>query len=79
MNLHYLTLEQIRQTGIELLTERLGITGMIRFFQQNELGYGNYTQERKQWLGEPDLKTLKMELQQWREQRNKLNSITGVN
>jgi hypothetical protein len=42
-----MTLVEIRQTGIELLTHHLGMTGMIRFFQQTEMGTGDYTQERK--------------------------------
>lgn len=69
MNTQDMTAEQIRQAGIALLTEHLGITGMIRFFQQNELGRGDYTKERHQWLGQPDSKTLAEELRQWREVR----------
>ncbi len=42
MNSQYMTTEQIRQTGIELLTKHLGVTGMVRFFQQNELECGDY-------------------------------------
>ncbi len=70
MNSQYMTTEQIRQTGIELLTKHLGITGMIRFFQQNELGSGDYTKERQQWLGQSDIKTIAEELKQWREKRH---------
>jgi hypothetical protein len=69
MNTQQMTAEQIRQAGIELLTKHLGITGMIRFFQQNELGHGDYTGERRQWLGQLDSKTLMEELRQWREAR----------
>lgn len=42
---------------------------MIRFFQQTELGSGDYTKERQHWLGQPDLKTIAIELQQCREKR----------
>jgi hypothetical protein len=69
MNTQQMTAEQIRQAGIELLTKHLGITGMIRFFQQHELGHGDYTGERRQWLGQSDSKTLMEELRQWREAR----------
>ena len=69
MNSQHMTAAQIRQTGIELLTKHLGITGMIRFFQQSELGQGDYTKERHQWLGQPDSQTLVEELKQWRESR----------
>lgn len=59
-----LTLEQIRERGIQALRERLGVVAMVRFLQQAETGWGNYTEERDQWLGDPDLKTLAKEIQQ---------------
>jgi hypothetical protein len=31
---------------------------MVRFLQQSETGWGDYTKERKKWLGDPDLKEL---------------------
>ena len=46
---------QIREKGLEALRQHLGVVGMIRFLQQTELGYGNYTEERQQWLGDPPL------------------------
>lgn len=70
MNTQQMTTEQIRQIGIELLTKHLGVTGMIRFFQQNELGSGNYTKERHQWLGQSNIQTIAEELKQWREKRH---------
>jgi hypothetical protein len=45
-----MTLDQIRQAGIRALIRELGPAGMIRFMQQFELGSGDYTQERHQWL-----------------------------
>jgi len=68
-----MTTEQIRQAGIELLTKHLGATGMIRFFQQNELGSGDYTKERQQWLDQPDIKAISEELKQWREITKKIS------
>ncbi len=50
-----MTLAQIREKGLEALSEHLGVVGMIRFLQQSEMGWGNYTEERNQWLGDPDL------------------------
>ena len=64
MNEPALTLEQIREQGLQVLRERLGIVGMVRFLQQTETGWGNYTEERHQWLGDPDLRTLAKEIQQ---------------
>ncbi|MGK5091235.1 hypothetical protein WDW89_04360 [Deltaproteobacteria bacterium TL4] len=43
-------LTQIRQLGFKVLNKELGPVAMIRFLQQFEQGYGNYTEERHQWL-----------------------------
>ncbi|MCI5191096.1 MAG: hypothetical protein D3905_15185 [Candidatus Electrothrix sp. AS4_5] len=53
-----MTLEQVRRIGITALAQKLGTVGMVRFLQQSETGWGDYTKERKQWLGNPDLKEL---------------------
>lgn len=44
------TLSSIRKLGIKALTESLGPIGMVRFIQSFELGSGDYTRERSQWL-----------------------------
>ena len=31
---------------------------MIRFLQQFEMGWGDYTKDREQWLGNPKLEDL---------------------
>jgi hypothetical protein len=36
---------------------------MVRFLQQSETGWGNYTVEREQWLGDPDLEALAKKIQ----------------
>ncbi len=59
-----LTLEEIRLTGMETLLEQLGSVGMVRFLQQSETGWGNYTEERHHWLGKPDLKILANEIKE---------------
>ncbi len=38
---------EIRMEGWRVLTERLGISGAIRFLTQYVPGYGDYTQERR--------------------------------
>ncbi|MCI5196011.1 MAG: hypothetical protein D3919_07230 [Candidatus Electrothrix sp. AW5] len=53
-----MTLEQVRRIGITALAQKLGTVGMVRFLQQSETGWGDYTKERKQWLGNPELKEL---------------------
>ena len=58
MNAQPMTLEQIRKVGLDLLYERLGAVDTVRFIQQTETGWGDYTAEREQWLGNPDLGAL---------------------
>lgn len=53
-----MTLDQIKQMGIAALSQQLGMVGMIRFLQQSETGWGDYTKDRECWLGNPDLKDL---------------------
>lgn len=66
MNAKTMTLNEIRRAGIQVLTQNLGAVGMVRFIQQGETGWGDYTKDRSQWLGEPgfddiagDIKNLK--------------------
>ena len=63
MNPPAMTLEQIREQGLAVLRKHLGIVGMVRFLQQAEMGSGNYTEERYQWLGDPDLAELAKQIQ----------------
>ncbi len=41
-------LTQIRQQGYKALIDSLGVVGMLRFLQQFEAGYGDYTKEKYQ-------------------------------
>lgn len=41
---------QIRERGLEALAKALGPVGMTRFLQQFEMGSGDYTRDREQWL-----------------------------
>ena len=63
MNEPTLTLDQIRARGIQVLREQLGVVGMVRFLQQAETGWGDYTEERQQWLGDPAVKVLAQDIQ----------------
>jgi len=44
------TISEIRKMGIDALAEALGPLETIRFIQSFDLGKGNYTKERIQWL-----------------------------
>jgi hypothetical protein len=50
MNIQTMTLQQIREAGMEALSRELGIVGMIRFMQQFEIGIGDYSRDRHEWL-----------------------------
>lgn len=43
-------LKEIRKQGYKALIDALGVAGMLKFLQQLEVGYGDYTKERHQWL-----------------------------
>ena len=44
------TINELRKIGIDVLAKSLGPTGMLRFIQSFDLGRGDYTKERLQWL-----------------------------
>jgi hypothetical protein len=52
MTLNVNNLMEIRKMGLQALKEELGPVGMVRFMQQYESGYGDYTKEKYQ---QPDL------------------------
>jgi hypothetical protein len=39
---------EIRKQGYKALSDSLGVVGMLKFLQQLEVGYGDYTNERLQ-------------------------------
>ena len=38
---------EVRAIGIKALNEALGPVGVVRFIQQYDLGYGDYTKEKQ--------------------------------
>jgi len=50
MNVQMMTPQQIRVAGLAALSRELGLVGMIRFMQQFEMGQGDYSRDRHQWL-----------------------------
>ncbi len=45
-----LSLQEIRTIGFDALLRELGPAGAIRFIQQYEMGQGDYSKDRHQWL-----------------------------
>ena len=62
MNAATMTLEEIRHLGLQALFQELGPVGLVRFLQQFETGYGDYTKERVQWLGQDTVQELIQEI-----------------
>jgi hypothetical protein len=50
MRTKMMTPGQLQARGIKALVRELGVTGMVRFIQQFEIGAGDYTRERHKWL-----------------------------
>lgn len=67
MNPATMTLEQVRLAGLQALSRDLGPVGLVRFLQQFEMGYGDYTTERHGWLGDPTVRGIAQEIEHRRE------------
>ena len=57
------TPEQIRVAGLHALHSALGLVGMIRFLQQYETGYGDYSKDRHAWLDRWTLDDIRRDLE----------------
>ena len=57
---------EIYELGIELLIDKLGPAGMMRFFWQSDLGKGDYSVDRHR-LPQPDMDAIVKEIQQVQE------------
>jgi hypothetical protein len=67
MNAGTMTLKQVRLTGLQALSRELGPVDLVRFLQQFEMGYGDYTTERHSWLGDRSVWEISQEIQRQRE------------
>ena len=50
LDVDQMTPVEIQKAGLVVLVQELGAVGFVRFIQQYELGKGNYTKDRHQWL-----------------------------
>ncbi|MBI3741689.1 MAG: hypothetical protein HY257_08040 [Chloroflexi bacterium] len=65
-----MSMAQIRIAGLAALMRELGPVGMVRFLQQFETGYGDYSKERHQWLDQWDFEKLMVALRERKEKKN---------
>jgi hypothetical protein len=59
-----LSLYELRQEGWKALTERLGISGAMRFLMQYDPGHGDYTAERRTLFADLSLDDVLSEMRQ---------------
>ncbi|MFH1288416.1 MAG: hypothetical protein ABII25_06945 [bacterium] len=69
MNIQTLNPNQIKQVGLKALILALGPVGMVRFLQQFETGYGDYTKDRDKWLGKINVRQVVKEIKLKRNQK----------
>ncbi len=69
MSIQTINPSRIRRAGLEALINALGPVGMVRFLQQFETGYGDYTEDRDKWLGETDVQQMVKEIRLRREEK----------
>jgi hypothetical protein len=58
-----LTMDEIRQKGLDALFRELGPIGMIRFLQQFEPGQGDYARDRRKWVDRTSMNELRLAIQ----------------
>jgi hypothetical protein len=57
-----MTPNEIRRVGLDALAQGLGAVGMVRFLQQSETGWGDYTADRSKWLEKTMFADIKADL-----------------
>jgi len=65
-----MTLNEIQQAGLSALSRELGPVGFVRFLQMFERGYGDYSQERSDWLEDQSVEDIVKRIQDKRTQQN---------
>lgn len=68
MSVAPLPLAEVTTKAIGLLCREIGPVNTARFLNQFSTGFGNYSEQRDQILGEPTVDELVVEIQQQREE-----------
>ncbi len=55
MNTQEKSISEISNQATQILLQEMGIVDTFRFFGQFSVGEGDYTKERKKWLGDISL------------------------
>ncbi len=62
MKTYNMSMIEIQKFGFEILTQNLGVVGMLKFTQQFDKGSGDYTKERSKWLDDPSIEEIENEI-----------------
>lgn len=65
---------ELTRKGFKALVDALGYADAIRFIKQFNLGSGDYTKERQQWLDKMSLEDIWADIQQRQSQAEKENN-----
>lgn len=63
MTIKTMPLTELTDSAIRLLCREIGVVNTARFIQQFSSGYGNYTAERDQMIGDLSLDEIVAEIQ----------------
>ncbi len=78
MNIREMTDKAVYELGLEVLLDKLGHAGRLRFLGQCKPCTGDYTAERHKWIDDtPDVKTIVKRIQEKR--KRKLTTPKNIN
>lgn len=67
------TQNEVLDRGYKALVDALGVIDAIRFIQHFSPGYGDYTQERHEWLDQLSMNDFLVEMRQHQQTADKTN------
>lgn len=74
MTIEIMPLAELNTSAIRLLCREMGVVNTARFIQQFTTGYGNYTEERDQIIGDLTVDEIVAEI---KERRRTAHAIEG--
>ena len=72
MNIREMTDKAVYKRGLEILLDKLGHAGTIRFLEQCAPATGDYTAERHKWLDSLDMETIMQGIQALRQKKQEM-------
>ncbi len=69
MNIRDMTDAEVYELGLQILLDKLGYAGAVRFLEQCRPASGDYTAERHKWLDKLDMETIIQGIQELRQKQ----------